>query len=644
MHRAAPGSIASRAGAAGSVAPATPAAGGRGERGSALVVAILVSVILALLGIAFLLMGETEARIAQNEKRSAQALYLAEAGARAAKRWFDHPGTALGFPSTAVADRTLRRILDETDPHNPAAATPADGAIGSYPYYKQGVDLDSDGLDDLFDRPFRPGSLHALMGTEEGPDLRIDEGDPGARAFLDGLTTSIAPDFPGEGGGVFARIARIDVFAPPYIEVAGVWSRYGVATVKVVARLYRPTAEGERVIAEREVEAVLGEAPYHGPLGPLHSCADLTFTSNLGLSVRWGAMTAVGRTRLSLGPLPDAEPLCRRSLPREEPAAPLVDPLWNGVSPTRFNVFRDAIDGFPVADPWLRIMSGESIAGAPAGVQPWPPDPAPPPGQAPDYCCDHSGVVQDVPLVGCPALDYAVWKLIATSGEADVRYFVWSGGSSFRENGTGPELPFETITNGQEGIFFFDTRDRLAPADPTGNGQLDNLTPQVAVTSAGWHFRGLIYLNATRFRINSVPTTQAVLHAPGEPFQDRDQDGRYDAGEPHINLDYPSTPGGSFVVDGTDGFGGGVMRNERGPALTAPVSMEGILYTSGEFEAEGNGVFYGSVIAREGVIQQVDNGSQPTPEFYWDAAIGDSWPPEGWNLPRVVVTGWRATR
>lgn len=86
------------------------------------------------------------------------------------------------------------------------------------------------------------------------------------------------------------------------------------------------------------------------------------------------------------------------------------------------------------------------------------------------------------------------------------------------------------------------------------------------------------------------------------------------------------------------------MRNDRGPAIDAPVSLEGILYVSGEFEATGTGVVYGSVIALGGVVQEIEDGSQPTPELYWDASIVDSWPPEGWDLPRSVITGWRTLR
>lgn len=617
-----------------------------GQRGSALVIAILVSVILALLGISFLLMGETEARIALNEKRSAQALHLAEAGARAVKRWFDHPGDSLGFPPANAVDRTLRRIVDETDPYEPSAALPADGVIGSRPYYKQGVDLDSDGQDDLFDRPYRPGALHALMGTEEGPDLRIDEDGPVARAFLDDLTRAVASGFPHEGGGVYARIARIDLFAPPYVEVAGTWNRYGLATVKVLARIYAPAPEGERVVAEREVEAVFSETPYHGPRGPLHSCDSLTFTSSaVDLALHWGVATAVRFGKLSLGPAPTFEPVrIRESLPREAPTTPGVDPLWNAVDDDAFEDFRNAIDGAAVEDPWFRFTCGELLLGAPAGAQPWPTDPAPPPGSAPASCCDHSGIAQEVPFVTCPEYDYKIWKLVASSGERDVHYFVWAGGEEFRENGTGPALDFESATHEQEGVFFFETQDNLPPADLDGDGLLDNLTPAVRVDSDGWRFRGVIYLNAVSFQIDSVPAGTASLRAPGEPFQDADQNGRYDPGEAWINLDYPATLAGSFDADQSDAYGGSVMRNQRGPELSTPVSLEGILYTSGSFEATGNGVIYGSVIALGGVTQAVEDGSLPTPQLYWNASIADDWPPAGWELPRTVVTGWKTLR
>ena len=225
-----------------------------------------------------------------------------------------------------------------------------------------------------------------------------------------------------------------------------------------------------------------------------------------------------------------------------------------------------------------------------------------------------------------------------------MRYFVWSSGANFRENGTGSPVDFETLTNGEEGVFFFDTRDARRPTDLDGDGFYDNLTPDIVVDAAGWHFRGMIYLNAARFGLDTTPSQNSAMAAPGEPFQDVDQDGEYDAGESWINLDYATGLGLPSTADKTDSFGGAVTRNERGPSFPEPVSLEGILFTSGSFEATGVGTIYGSVIAWEGVVQAIDDGSLPTPHLVWNASIAEDFPPPGWDLPRTVVTGWRARR
>ena len=203
------------------------------ERGSALVIALLVTVVLALLGLSFLLMAETENRIAQNERRSAQAFYAAQSTVRVVKRWFDFPGSGLALPALADVDRTRRRMLDETDPYDPNDVTAADGVIGSAPYYKQGVDLDANALDDLFDRPYRGGVLHQFLGTEDGPDVVIDETNAASAAYLRTLEQTIFPGYPGDN--LAFRIARIDLFAPPYVRSGSGWRRYGVATVRRAA-------------------------------------------------------------------------------------------------------------------------------------------------------------------------------------------------------------------------------------------------------------------------------------------------------------------------------------------------------------------------------------------------------------------------
>ena len=92
----------------------------RGEQGSALIIATLVSVILALLGLSYLMMAQPESTIAENERNAATAMYVAEAGTRLVVTWFNDP-TATGYlvPAVCNVDRTLR-VFDHDD--NPGTA------------------------------------------------------------------------------------------------------------------------------------------------------------------------------------------------------------------------------------------------------------------------------------------------------------------------------------------------------------------------------------------------------------------------------------------------------------------------------------------------------------------------------------------
>ena len=99
------------------------------ERGSALIIALLVTVVLALLGISFLLMAETENRIARNERRSAQALYAAQSTVRVVKSWFDAPTTAMLVPGPGQIDRTQRSIVAAADPSPLVESIPRAWAI-----------------------------------------------------------------------------------------------------------------------------------------------------------------------------------------------------------------------------------------------------------------------------------------------------------------------------------------------------------------------------------------------------------------------------------------------------------------------------------------------------------------------------------
>jgi len=596
------------------------------ERGSALIIALLVTVILALLGISFLLMAETENRIARNERRSAQAFHAALSTVRVVKRWFDFPATALGMPAVADVDRTQRRIINETDPYDPADITPADGVLGSAPYYKQSID-------ELFERPHRGGPLHQFLGTEDGPDVVIDVTDSAAAAYLATLGQTILPGFPGDNLAV--GISRIDLFAPPYVRSGSGWSRYGVATVRVVARLVNQATQ--RVVAEREVRAVISEVPYRGAYGPLHSCADLTLTGT-PMTVHWGAVTAVGTMRLN----PDLADI-PRGLPREQPLIPRGDSLLPSID---WNDWAAEVAGEQVEDPWLRFIAGGDVL---APVVPGNPQPYPSPwagwtagDPAPGPCCDAaSHLYQDQPMAACPSYDYADWKTVATSGEKGVHYFSWDG-SDFREDGIGAGTDsILSLTQGKTGIFFFDTEDGLSPRDDDADGVVDNLVPLDIHPNSDWDFSGVLYMNVRSFRFEGATGPDYPVRAPGEPYLDADQDAVFDVGEQHLDIDYPTTNATLFdpatIV-------ASAARDVQGPAVNRRIAFRGLLINQGLFEATGRGSLYGSLIAIGGVTQSPADGSEETPDLIFDASLHDDFPPVNWGLPRVTVTGWVTER
>jgi hypothetical protein len=349
------------------------------------------------------------------------------------------------------------------------------------------------------------------------------------------------------------------------------------------------------------------------------------------MTVHWGAISSVGAVKVTN--LADDFGDTPMSLPRNLPFEPGADQLWPAAT-ADFDAFAALIDGQSVEDPWFRVLSAGTISGAPTGSQqPYPPQSS--------VAQDHSNLIHELPLVVCPVYDYRLWKGIAMSGARDVHYYAYDAGSSkFREHGKGTALSFQAITHGQEGVYFFDTADRLPPTDDDADGIFDNLTPGIKV-SDNWDFTGFVYLNAQSLKPDGLTGPLRQVSPPGEPFLDGDIDGEYDTGERFINLIYPSiaTEVDDSVV--ADTSAGGASRDARGPAIPdVPVSFRGILYTSGTFEATGTGTFYGSVIALQGVTQSPDDGTADTPTIIWDESIVTEWPPAGWDVPRVVITEW----
>ena len=636
------------------------------ERGSALVISVLVMAIMTLLGISFLMMAETENQIAENEKLSAQALYVGEASVRQVKRWFDRPRSSdflswnLDFPAVAIVDRTLRMVDDDGDPSTAAHAQ--DGV--TWPRYKQGVDITGpggvpDAIDDLFDQPYRSALTDTLLGTEDGPDMRIDAGFSAAAAtFLDDLSEDLVANFPDRDKGVTAKISRIDIYQPPHVNVAGTWTRYGMATIATTVQIVKPGRGGaERVIAERTVRAVLNQMPYPGPYGPLHSCDSMDFNGDF--TVHWGVASAVSDADLT-----NNHQKLAASWPRDVPPTPKIDLLWGWNDSVAFNNLYNALDATneEIEDPWFRYMAGGKVADVAAwGGNPALPNPFAFTWTDPDPLADgdwpnhenggqdgsHTNIMQDQPTVTCPAFDYEIWKQVATSGGSDVHYYVWSSGTSFKENGVGTARTFRDITDDPArsgALYFFDTKNGVKPIDTDSDGDFDNLTPPIVIQGGTWGATGFFFINAETFQTKGVGGRATEFAAPGEPYADADQDGVFDAGEDYVNMQYPTALGDPFLVDSTDNlqndgtFIGPVMRNSRGPSFNGTSNMWGILFNSGQFEATGNGLYYGSVISESGIGES--SPAAGTPDFYWDESILGSWPPSNWNMPRTAITRW----
>jgi hypothetical protein len=603
----------------------------RGERGSALVIAVLLMAILTLLGVSYLFMADTENRIAENERLSAQAFYFAEGVTREVKRWFDRPpysasgGQNLSFPTTAVLDRTLRYI--DTDGPGPADEGLADGSPGR-PFYKLGVDRDGDGNDDIFDKPFRPDPADMFIGKvdkdHDGPDVRIDRGNAGSKAFLDALSEKVMPGFPNAAANIAARVIRIDVYAPPYLDTGGGhWVRYGVATISTRVQILRdPDGPAHQVMADRTITAVLNETPYGGAFGPFHSCDEIGWGNQF--KVHWGPATAVTTGNMPVG----AYNMMSRSVPRDIPATPKVDLLHGHLDSATWSSMKNGLNNLVVDDPWFSFYAGLTVQGWTASPQAFPPGIN---GQ------DDSNRFQEYPNVPCPSFNYDTWKSIAKSGESGVHYYAWASGTSFREGGSGNTEDFMTATDGKTGVFFFDTRDGLPPHDFDASNVAQNLTPDITI-SGTYGVRGLVYLNAKMWRVTGSPGRPARFTMPGEPFRDLDENGVRDpATEDYINLQYPvaALDDPIFVKDSDPGK----IWNATGPTFNHDAVVWGILYVTGQFDASGTPYYDGSVITYAGTETGVKTVG--TASLYWDPTIKTNWPPPDWNLPRVIITRWQ---
>ena len=632
---------------------------GQDERGSALIIAVLVSVILSLLGISYMLMAQTENTIAENERNAAMALYVAQAGARLAINWFNDPSTT-GYlvPTSAQVDRTLRLVDQDNDP-NTARVLAVSGTC-TKPLYKDATCTTSP----ILDRPYRPSFADGFSGIETGSDSDPNNASRGpdlvvSASHLTTINNALFPNFPTQN--LRAQIARIEIYGPPIMSLGGSLTRMGVATVKVIGGVFIfPGTAQQRQIATRVVKAVINEIPVPGPVGPLQSCTTLDYNGDF--QVHWGTGSSQSDATLQLSP--------STKQPSGLPYA-LNDPFTYytdlaAIPPRTLASWatQGAINNNKINDPWFKFLAGGLIIGAPAGQQPWPMSTYWP-ASGTDANGSHTNEFQNTPI-SCPTFDYSLWKSIAQGGNKGNYYYKWSSADTFLLDGTGSAVSFADATSARPGIYFFDTTnaqvvtgDRSMTAytgtGPTPAGQT-NLTPDITIaSSSGWGGgQGFIYLNAKTFSTTGAGSFGGTrtLYPPGEPS---DSSG-------FVNLEYPGTLTGDIYVRQTTAIprhfldpesatdfctdyttcgatpsGPAIVQDTVGLPFQTSVAMDGVFYTSGAFSAQGNAIYYGSMVANQGVL----NGGG-TPALYFDESlIKGGWPRKGMNMPRVIVSSWQ---
>jgi len=623
---------------------------GKGEQGSALIIATLVTVILALLGLSYLMMAQTESTIAENERNAATAMYVAEAGARLVTGWFNDP-TSTGYlvPTVGNVDRTLR--LCENDDNPRTARVQRVSGEATKPIYKDSTLTPSP----IFDRPYRSDNANTFLGVETGADAGFPTAGPDlvvGAAHLTTINNTLFPNFPKPD--LRARISRIEVYSPPLATIGGSLTRLGVATIKVTAGVFMyPGTVNERQIATRVVKAVVNEVPVPGPVGPLQSCADMSY--NGAFEIHWGSGSALA----AASPPSNVDGKVATGLPYA-----LNDPgtYYSDATPHNLGTWAadPAINNAKIEDPWFKFISGGSITSLPSPPAPTT-NPQPYPVTYPgNGQTSHSNIFQNT-VINCPAFDYSLWKSIAQGGNRGNFYYSWDHDDYFKLDGTGAAQKFGTITSNRSGIFFFDTQDAQPPRGLYSDTYpTTNLTPDIHITSSdSWMgVVGFAYLNAASFYttgVGSIGTTRTII-PPGEPFD----------GSGFVNLQYPGDLSDNYIVrsgtvshqefwdaaagiryctdaatcpqNATPGTAAATpQRDDTGLAFQTTTVLDGVMYNSGTFTASGNAVYFGSFVAQQGVLDGSGN-----PAFYFDESlVKGNWPRKGMNMPRVIVSSWQ---
>jgi len=624
-------------------------------------VMVLLMACLTVLGLGFLAMADTETMIAASGRDSEQLLHTAETGMRMVKAWFDQPVT--GNPSItsqvlhkfmgtydlrnpALYDRSKRLFDHDNDPNTPRVL--ADGTAVK-PYYRQGRTLWSPSAYlDIFHKPYRGDAVTEFRGTEAGPDLLLID-TPGAVDFLDKLNQLLFTDQSRTG-----RITQIALYAPPMIAVGGVMKRAGVCTIKITVSKFRgmgtigivPVVTSTSLkVGERTLKAVLNEVPGTLANGPIESCGAMSVTGNL--RAHWGKVIASGNITIA-GNLDAA-------VPSAFPYKTFARRISGTLAGDDFTVWSGNADN-SIEDPWLKVMTAGDLVGIGSSAeQPLPYS------QAAPIDNDHSNLFQHESGVACAAFKYSVMKSAAASGDETARYFAYVPATGlFQEWGVGAARSVYDWTHNQEGLFFFDTKNGQEPNGHGPGDPLTNLTPAVAIENVDWNFSGLLYLNAESIRINNVAGVNRIIIPPGEPFDDANANGKWDAGEAFVNLTYPTTvvagaPGSTVLKSPAAAqsasatspdlefyaFATTAGRDNQGIPITGQVNLFGVLFNAGNVIAEGTARHYGSLIAGTSVTQ--NTAGADTPDIFFDQRLNTGeWPPAEVSFPRTHLTSWMA--
>jgi len=140
------------------------------------------------------------------------------------------------------------------------------------------------------------------------------------------------------------------------------------------------------------------------------------------------------------------------------------------------------------------------------------------------------------------------------------------------------------------------------------------------------------------FRTTGATGVDQPITPPGEPYVDANANGQYDDGETHINLTYPTVHTDGYLLDTVTPHSTVITDYDAvGAPQTVEIVFSGVLYTSGRWEAQGNAGYFGSVVAKEGM----GGGSGGTPNVFFDIRMTDgTWPPDEYDIPKVIITAW----